>query len=66
MKYRKTIDLDPDERYSFVDMGPIPDKPRWHQELYARQSYAFPTPEAAERFAEYHQKQEPDREISIR
>lgn len=48
-----------------VKMGPIPNKPAWHQQIYANSSYAFPTKAAAERFARAHLERDPGREISV-
>ncbi|QBI99097.1 hypothetical protein SEA_SHAM4_71 [Mycobacterium phage Sham4] len=64
-EYRKSPALDSSSEYSFVEMGPIPDRPRWHRELYAHQTYPFPTMEAAFRFAEAHKHKEPDRCIAV-
>ncbi|AVP41918.1 hypothetical protein SEA_JSQUARED_76 [Mycobacterium phage Jsquared] len=64
-EYRKTLDLDPDSTYTYVEMGPVPDKPKWHQELYASQKYPFPTPEAARLFAQSEAVRHPGREIVI-
>lgn len=52
--------------YWFVEMGPIPGKPAWHQAMYEHSSYPFPTEAAAQRFAANHQALDPLREISIR
>ena len=49
--YRKTIELDRDKSYWFVDLGPIPGKPDWHMKMYEQVSYAFPSLESATRFA---------------
>jgi hypothetical protein len=54
MEYRKRVDLPSGKDYWFVHLGPIPNTPDWHQELYAKQSYPFPTKEAAELFAMNH------------
>lgn len=64
-EYRRSIPLDTEREYWTVRMGPIPNKPRWHQELYASQSYPFPTREAADRFAENHQRIYPGQEIEV-
>lgn len=63
-EFRRDVPLDHTTPYWFVEMGPIPDKPDWHQELYRFQSYPFPTVQAAIRFADSHR--EPGRQISIR
>jgi hypothetical protein len=65
-EYRKSIPLATGTPYWFVDMGPIPDKPVWHQQLYAYGSYAFPTPEAATRFAVTHKSTDPGRSVGVR
>jgi hypothetical protein len=63
--YRKKVDLPSGSDYWFVHMGPIPNRPKWHQELYAKQSYPFPTLEAATLFAETHMRRDPGRRIEI-
>lgn len=65
-EYRKSIPLDASTDYWFVEMGAIPDKPKWHQELYAFQSYPFPSEAAAASFAAVHLDIEPARQIAIR
>ena len=52
--YRKKVDLPTGSDYWFVHMGPVPNTPDWHQELYAAQSYAFPNEASAELFATNH------------
>ena len=64
--YRKMVDLPSGSDYWFVEMGPVPDMPEWHQELYGFNSYAFPTKAAANLFAANHQSLHPGREIKIR
>lgn len=54
------------DEYWHVDMGPIPDKPEWHRQMYASQSYPFPTVEAATGFAQAHKEKYPGREVLIR
>lgn len=65
-EFRRDVPLDHTTPYWFVEMGPIPDKPDWHQELYRFQSYPFPTVGAAIRFATRHRELDPDRDIAIR
>ena len=48
-----------------VHMGPLPDRPRWHQELYAHQAYQFPALDAALRFAKRQHDLAPERYIVI-
>lgn len=54
----------PGNDYWTVEMGPVPGKPAWHQEAYAHQAYAFPTLDAATRFAQAHK--DPGRRVAIR
>lgn len=61
--YRKDVALSEGVEYTSVNMGPIPEAPDWHQELYADQSYLFPTEAAAERFAKAHT--EPGRRVVV-
>lgn len=56
----------PDSQYWFVEMGPIPDKPDWHQKMYEFQSYPFPRYEAARRFAFGARERDWKRDIGIR
>lgn len=64
-EYRKTLDLDSEKSYTYVSMGPIPGQPPWHQELYAEQTYPFPTEDAALTFARTHKAKDPGREVVI-
>lgn len=64
-EYRTTLDLDPETKYSYVEMGPIEGMPAWHEQSQPSR-YPFPTPEAAERFAASHRAQYPGREINVR
>lgn len=66
MEYRKSIPLAVDTEYWFVEMGPIPDKPAWHQDLYRWQSYPFPTERAALLFAGNHAGLYPGRHVAVR
>lgn len=65
-EFRRTIELSHTTPYWFVEMGPSPDKPLWHQELYRFQSYPFPSEAAAQRFATTHRELYPGRTIAIR
>lgn len=65
MSYYRTIKLDTEVRYWFVDMGPIPDVPDWHVQSRGI-SYPFPTELGAFRFALFHKNKDPDRNIVIR
>ena len=65
-EYRKSIPLSTETQYWFVQMGPVPNKPDWHTELYTSQSYPFPTPEAASLFASVHKRKDPLRDVGIR
>ena len=49
--------------YWFVETITNPYQPTWHYNLYRQSSYAFPTREAAERFALGQQR--PDRKVTI-
>jgi hypothetical protein len=63
--YRKTIPLDRDKTYWFVSLGPIPGKPDWAMRMYKQQAYAFPSLDAATRFAVAHKAGSPERDIRI-
>lgn len=58
MEYRKALTLDPETSYVYVNLG-------WLDELNGSCRYPFPTPEAAELFADRHKIRDPQREISI-
>ncbi|ATN92201.1 hypothetical protein SEA_TIPSYTHETREX_72 [Mycobacterium phage TipsytheTRex] len=63
-EYRKTLDLNPETSYTYVEMGPIPDMPSWH--IQAQPSrFPFPTPEAALRFAQAAAVRDPGRDVVI-
>jgi hypothetical protein len=64
--YRKKVDLPSGKDYWFVHMGPVPNKPDWHQAMYRHQAYPFPTKAAAELFAQTHQERYPGRDITIK
>lgn len=64
--YRKKVNLPTGSDYWMVEMGPIPNRPDWHQKLYQASSYAFPTKEAAELFARTHTARDPERTITIK
>ncbi|BBC43629.1 hypothetical protein PBI_AN9_75 [Mycobacterium phage AN9] len=59
-EYRKTIELDASSEYTFVELGPIEDMPKWHHAAQPSR-WPFPTPEAALQFArgesERHQRE---------
>ncbi|UJD21171.1 hypothetical protein SEA_SORORFAGO_74 [Mycobacterium phage SororFago] len=61
-EYRTTLELDPETRYSFVEMGPKPGMPHWHEQAHPGR-FAFPTEKAAFRFAESHR--EPGRKVQV-
>ncbi|AAC18510.1 hypothetical protein SEA_LAKES_75 [Mycobacterium phage Lakes] len=63
-EYRKTLDLSTGTSYTYVELGPIPDMPKWHQSAQPSR-WPFPTPEAAFRFARAHSEERPDREVII-
>ncbi|ASZ75502.1 hypothetical protein KIW74_gp26 [Mycobacterium phage Kimona] len=65
MEYRRDVPVSTESEYWTVEMGPIPDRPRWHQGLYAHQAYQFPSIEAATRFAQTHKIRDPGRYIVI-
>ncbi|QFG10439.1 hypothetical protein KIV65_gp28 [Mycobacterium phage Anthony] len=50
--YRKTLELDRDSDYTYVDLGGV--------------VYPFPTPEAAERFATAERSRRPGVTITVR
>ena len=64
-EYRKTIPLSTETQYWFVEMGPIPNKPEWHMQMYAKSSYAFPSEVAAHRFANAHSAEHPGRSVKV-
>lgn len=66
MEYRKAIQLSSETEYWFVEMGPVPDRPAWHQEVYRHNRYPFPTEFAAFRFAASHKRRDPNRDIAVR
>ncbi|QFG04551.1 hypothetical protein SEA_JEEVES_76 [Mycobacterium phage Jeeves] len=61
-EYRKGIAVDPEARHSFVEMGPKPGMPPWHEQAQPGR-FAFPTEKAAFRFAEGHR--EPGRKVRV-
>lgn len=63
-EYRKTIELDPDTKYHWVQLGPIPGLPDWHVQSQPSR-WPFPTPEAAMRFAKAHKERDPLREVAV-
>lgn len=64
-EYRRNIKVSSESEYWFVSMGPIPGKPDCYQRLYARQSYPFPSLDAATKFAQAHAERDPSRSITI-
>ncbi|ASZ75237.1 hypothetical protein PBI_MISSWHITE_71 [Mycobacterium phage MissWhite] len=62
--HKKTLDLSSESEYTFVEMGPIPDLPPWHQQSHPSR-FPFPTPEAAQRFAQAAAVRHPGREVVI-
>lgn len=66
MKFHEGIGfLTPGKSYGYVDMGPIPGLPDWHEQSKPS-SYAFPNPESAIGFAEAHKRRDPLRYIAVR
>lgn len=65
-EFRRDIPLSTESQYWFVEMGPIPNMPDWHTELYAYQAYPFPSLEAARRFAFDARERDWKRSIAIR
>lgn len=65
-EYRREIVLNTETPYYFVVMGHIPNTPGWHQQMYKNNSYAFPTRQAADLFADNHRRMYPGRVINIR
>lgn len=64
-EHRTEIPLDPEVSYSYVEMGPTPNSPLWHQDIYNRSRYAFPTEQAAFRFANHERGRHPGRTIIV-
>lgn len=64
-EFRRDVPLSTESQYWFVEMGSIPDMPGWHQQMYKRISYPFPTEEAAIRFAAHHKKEHWKRDIAV-
>jgi len=63
-EYRTTTELNPETEHTFVEMGPIPDLPAWHQQAQPSR-FPFPTKEAALRFARTHSERDPGRKVVI-
>lgn len=61
--YGKSLELDRDNVYYWVTLGPIPGYPSWHEQSKPC-SYPFPTEKAAKLFAENHAAAWPGREVS--
>ena len=62
-EYRKAVELDGDQEYWFVSMGPIPRLKNWA--FNTPVNYPFPSVEAATRFAQMHKGLNPDRVVTI-
>lgn len=54
-----------EDRHHWVDLGPIPGLPSWHEQN-GHSSVPFPTREAADLFASRHQELQPLRDIKVR
>lgn len=63
-EYRKTIDLDPNTDYTFVELGPIPELPSWHQQSNPSR-FPFPTESAAFTFAKNTKYDHPNRQVVV-
>lgn len=63
-EFRRDIEHRPDSDYFWVVLGPIPGYPDWHIQSQETR-YPFPTPEAAERFADTHRKLWPGRSVEV-
>ncbi|QTF81494.1 hypothetical protein SEA_TARSUSIV_70 [Mycobacterium phage TarsusIV] len=61
-EYRTTLDLDPETSYTYVEMGPKPEMPYWHESAQPSR-FPFPKEQAAFRFAEAHR--EPGRKVQV-
>ncbi|AOZ61310.1 hypothetical protein SEA_DARTHPHADER_70 [Mycobacterium phage DarthPhader] len=63
-EYRKTIDLDPETRSTFVELGPVPGFPPWH---FAAQParYPFPSEKAGFTFANSEKSRHPGRKVMV-
>jgi len=66
LEYRRGVDYSPEATHWFVKLGPIPDTPEWHRDIYRFSSYPFPSEEAARRFAEGEIGRNPGRDVAIR
>ncbi|AHG23857.1 hypothetical protein CH25_gp29 [Mycobacterium phage EagleEye] len=64
-EYRKSVDLDPDLDYTYVELGPVDGRPAWHPQAHPSR-WPFPTPEAAQRFADGVRAEYPGREVVVR
>ncbi|AMW64423.1 hypothetical protein SEA_SMELLYB_74 [Mycobacterium phage SmellyB] len=61
-EYRKEIELDLNQGYTFVELGPAPEMPYWHH-LAQPSRWPFPSESAAFRFAEAHKV--PGRDVAV-
>lgn len=64
-EYRKDIPLSTETVYHWVHLGHIPGMPAWHEDLYAKSAYPFPTEKAAFRFAENNKATYPGRQVWV-
>lgn len=63
-EYRKNVPLNHHTEYTWVELGPIPGLPPWHEQSKPA-SYPFPNEAAAVRFAHNHKASCPDRDVSV-
>jgi hypothetical protein len=61
-EYRRTLELDESKGYTYVELGPAPEMPYWH-DLAQPSRWPFPTEKAAWLFAEAHKV--PGREVAV-
>ncbi|QAY14239.1 hypothetical protein SEA_HEXAMO_73 [Mycobacterium phage Hexamo] len=61
-EYRKEIELDLNQGYTFVELGLAPEMPAWHH-LAQPSRWPFPSENAAFRFAEAHKV--PGRDVAV-
>ncbi|QXO13349.1 hypothetical protein SEA_TROOPER_72 [Mycobacterium phage Trooper] len=62
-EYRTTLDLE-DKGYTYVEMGPIPELPPWHEQSQPSR-WPFPSEKAGFRFAEGCKADHPNREVVV-
>jgi len=63
-EYRKDVTHKPDSEYAWVELGPIPGLPEWHQQSQPSR-YPFPTGVAAVKFATNNKAEWPERTIHV-